>query len=138
MCYIDMTSLEVVMGQSEKMQNKEEAERQTKIQQQNQEDNREENIFGLEVLEEFLIYCQSERHLAQLTLQAYETDLKNLLWFMSKVRGLDAFDKWEREDIVKWLVDLKDTSGLCDESIRRYKVSMRRFVVYLHDNVKFI
>ena len=91
----------------------------------------QKSLFHDEIVS-FLTYCQIEKGLAANTIEAYRRDIKNLVQFCSEF-GLHKIDKIELSHLLDYLTWLRTVKGLVGSSVKRHRVSMRRFFKYLTD-----
>ena len=82
-----------------------------------------------ELLDEFLNYLSVERGLSKNTIVSYKADLVSFLKFLES-KGMDKIEKIKRDDIIKYLLYLKD-KGLSGNSVSRSLVSIKMFYRFL-------
>lgn len=82
-----------------------------------------------ELIEQFLNYLLVERGLAKNTVSSYRIDLLKFSGFM-KGRHIDSMEDVRKEDLVKYLMHLKD-SGLAANSISRSLAALKTFYKFL-------
>jgi integrase/recombinase XerD len=81
------------------------------------------------LLEEFLNYITIERGLSKNTISSYGTDLAHFIGYMA-TKGIDDVDKVTRQDIMTYLLQLKD-KGISSNSISRALVAIKMFYRFL-------
>ena len=81
------------------------------------------------LLDEFINYLSVERGLSKNTIASYKSDLASFLNYL-ELKGFSSVDKIKRDDITKYLMNLKD-KGLSSNSISRALVSIKMFYKFL-------
>ena len=81
------------------------------------------------LLDEFLNYLTVERGLSKNTISSYKTDLVFFLNHL-ETKGVADIDKIKRQDIMNYLLHLKD-KGLSSNSISRALVAIKMFYKFL-------
>jgi integrase/recombinase XerD len=81
------------------------------------------------LMEEFLNYLTIERGLSKNTISAYRTDLAHFIEHMA-TKGIDDVDKVTRQEIMAYLLLLKDR-GISSNSISRALVAIKMFYRFL-------
>ncbi len=81
------------------------------------------------LLEEFLSYITIERGLSKNTISSYGTDLIHFIEYLA-TKGIDDVDKVTRQDIMAYLLYLKD-KGISSNSISRALVAIKMFYRFL-------
>ena len=82
------------------------------------------------LLDEFLNYLTVERGLSKNTISSYKTDLVHFLNHLES-KGIKDIDKIRRQDIMNYLLSLKDNNGLSSNSISRALVAIKMFYRFL-------
>ncbi len=91
----------------------------------------EKGLFYDEITD-FLSYCRVEKGLAVNTIESYRFDLKHLVLFCSE-KGLINIERLTMADLLEYINWLNTVKGLTGASVKRHRVSMRRFFKYLTD-----
>lgn len=81
------------------------------------------------LLEEFINYLSVERGLSKNTISSYRTDLVSFLNYLES-KGFDSIEKIKRDDIINYLLHLKD-KGLSGNSVSRALVAIKMFYKFL-------
>lgn len=81
-------------------------------------------------IEEFLDYLEIEKGFSHHTLSAYHTDLKQFLAFLKKERAFRGWDQVTREDILAFMVEMKERRYAVSTVARRVS-AIRSFFSYL-------
>ncbi len=81
------------------------------------------------LLEEFLSYLTIERGLSKNTISSYGTDLIHFIEYLA-TKGINDVDKVTRQDIMAYLLYLKD-KGISSNSISRALVAIKMFYRFL-------
>lgn len=82
------------------------------------------------LIDEFLSYLAVERGLSKNTISAYSTDLRNFAEKMA-AKGMEDPDSVRRQDIMDYLMTLKESGTCCSNSISRALVSIKMFYKFL-------
>ena len=81
------------------------------------------------LLEEFISYLSIERGLSKNTISSYRTDLVHFIEHLA-TKGMDDVDKVTRQDIMDYLLKLKN-KGISSNSISRALVAIKMFYKFL-------
>jgi len=81
------------------------------------------------LLDEFLNYLSVERGLSKNTISSYRTDLLHFIDHL-KTKGVSDADKVKRQEIMNYLLSLKD-KGISSNSISRALVAIKMFYKFL-------
>ena len=92
---------------------------------------KEKSLFHDEIVS-FLTFCQVEKGLAQNSVEAYKRDLKNFIQFCSE-KGLHRLEILELSHMLEYMTWLRTVKALVGASVKRHRVSIRKFFQYLTD-----
>ena len=94
------------------------------------------SLFHDEVVS-FLTFCQVEKGLAQNSIEAYKRDLKNFILFCTE-HGLHRLERIELRHMLDYMTWLRTVKSLVGASVKRHRVSIRKFFQYLTDEASVL
>ena len=99
-------------------------------------DHNETSLFYKEVTA-FLTFCQVEKGLAYNSIDAYKRDLRNFVIFCTE-HGLHRLETLELVNLLDYMTWLRTVKGLKGASVKRHRVSIRKFFQYLTDEASVL
>ena len=97
---------------------------------------KEKSLFHDEIVS-FLTFCQVEKGLARNSIEAYKRDLKNFIQFCSE-HGLHRLESIELSHMLHYMTWLRTVKSLVGASVKRHRVSIRKFFQYLTDEASVL
>lgn len=100
------------------------------------EEGKEKSLLHDEIVS-FLTFCQVEKGLARNSIEAYKRDLKNFIQFCSE-HGLHRIETIELSHMLHYMTWLRTVKSLVGASVKRHRVSIRKFFQYLTDEASVL
>ena len=97
----------------------------------------EEKTLFYDEIQGFLTFCRIEKGLSENTIDAYLRDLRHFSQFCAEF-GLHKMERLELHNLLDYLTWLRTVKSLTEVSVKRHRVSMRRFFQYLTDEVSLL
>jgi len=101
-----------------------------------EKDKQKQSLFHAEI-SSYLTFCQVEKGLAYNSIDAYKRDLRHFVVFCTE-KGLHRLEAIELSNLLDYMTWLRTVKSLKGASVKRHRVSIRKFFQYLTDEASIL